>query len=240
MGGSDQWGNICAGVDLTRRLNRQEVYGATFPLLETAAGAKMGKTASGAVWLDASRTSPYDFYQYWVNVDDRDAGRFLRLYTLLPRDEIERLEKLQGADIREAKRVLARAVTSLVHGESEAAAAERAAAALFPSGAGRGAGAGAGADAAGGIGVGAEGAAIPSSRRSAAELAAGLPLIDVLAATGLAASKAEARRLVRQKGVRVNGAIIEDELRRLVTDDVQDGRIALQVGKKAHHHVVVG
>jgi tyrosyl-tRNA synthetase len=116
MGGNDQWGNICSGVDLCRRLNQQEVFGITFPLLATATGAKMGKTAAGAVWIGPERTSPYDFFQYWVNVDDRDVSRFLRLYTLLDRARIEELESLEGADIREAKRALAVAVTSLVHG----------------------------------------------------------------------------------------------------------------------------
>ncbi len=229
MGGSDQWGNICAGIDLVRRLNRREVYGLTFPLLTTAGGAKMGKTAAGAVWLDAGRTSPYDFYQYWVNADDRDVARFLRLYTLLGRDEIARLEALRGAELREAKRALAREVTTLVHGAQEAAAAERAAAALFG---------GSAAPAAGGDPDAVE-AAIPSSRRTAAELSAGLPLLDLLVAAQLAASKGEARRLVRQHGVRVNGEVVGDELRRLGPADVQDGRIALQVGKKGHHHVVV-
>ncbi|MBU0742640.1 tyrosine--tRNA ligase, partial [bacterium] len=134
MGGDDQWGNIVSGIDLTRRVNRQEVYGLTFPLIATASGAKMGKTAAGSVWLDARRTSPYDFFQYWVNVDDRDVARFLGLFTVLPMDEVRRLSALQGADIREAKHALACEVTSMLHGEREAAAAEQAAAALFSGG----------------------------------------------------------------------------------------------------------
>ena len=220
MGGDDQWGNIVSGIDLTRRLNRQEVYGLTFPLLTTASGAKMGKTAAGAVWLDPRRTSPFDFHQYWINVDDRDVERFLKLFTLLPMDEIARLAALRGADIREAKRRLAFEVTRLVHGEEEAVAAERAADALF-----RGAG---------------EGGAIPSSTCPAADLAGdGLELIAVLAQVGLAKSKGEARRLIRQGGIRVNGERVDDELRRLTAADVQDGRIALQAGKKRHHHLIV-
>jgi tyrosyl-tRNA synthetase len=218
MGGGDQWGNIVMGVDLTRRLNQQEVFGLTFPLLTTAGGGKMGKTAEGAVWLDGRRTSPYDFYQYWINCDDRDVGRFLRLYTLLPREEVERLEALRGADLRQAKRALAREITGLVHGEAAAEGAERAAAALF-----------------GGNG---EAESIPSSRRSATDLAGeGLSLTEVLVTSGLCKSKGEARRLVRQQGVRVNGQIVTDELHALGPADVRDGRIALQVGKKKHHHI---
>ncbi len=227
MGGNDQWGNICAGIDLARSIDRAELYGLTFPLIATATGAKMGKTAAGTVWLDPRRTSAYDFFQYWVNVDDRDVGRFLRFFTLLGRDEIERLEALQGADIREAKRALAREVTALVHGEAEAQQAQAAAAALFSGGHGAGAGA-------------ADEAGIPSSSRAAAELAGdGLALLEVLVAAGLAPSKGRARDLVRQGGVRVNGDVVKDEMRRLTPADVREGRIALQVGKKAHHHVKV-
>jgi len=218
MGGDDQWGNIVSGIDLTRRLNRQEVFGLTFPLIATASGAKMGKTAAGAVWLDARRTSPYDFYQYWINVDDRDVERFLGLFTLLPMDEVRRLAALKGADIREAKRVLALEVTALLHGRSEAEAAETAAAALF--------------------GGGDDAGSIPSSRRPAADLDGdGLLLIDALADAGLAKSKGEARRLIRQGGIKVNGDKIADEMRALVPDDVRDGRIVLQAGKKRHHHI---
>ncbi len=228
MGGSDQWGNIVMGIDLIRRVLGDQAYGVTFPLLATAAGAKMGKTAAGAVWLDARRTSPYDFHQYWINTDDRDVGRFLRLYTLLPREEIERLERLEGAEIREAKRRLAFEVTAMVHGRAEAEAAERAAAALFGGG-----GAGAGGDVAGD-------AAIPTSSRPAADLAGeGLWIADALADAGLVKSRGEARRLVRQGGVRINGEAVSDEMHRLGPGDVRDGRIALQLGKKRHHHIIV-
>ena len=220
MGGDDQWGNICSGVDLTRRMNGVEVFGLTFPLLTTSTGEKMGKTAAGAVWLDPERTSPYDFFQYWLNVDDADVERFLGLYTLMPMDEVRRLGALRGADIREAKRELARAVTGLVHGDGAAAEAARAADALF--------------------GGGGEAAAIPSSARPAADLDGdGLPLIEVLAEAGLAKSRGEARRLIRQGGIRVNGEPVGDELRALGPDDVRDGRIALQAGKKRHHHILV-
>jgi len=221
MGGNDQWGNICSGIDLCRRFNRSEVYGLTFPLLTTAAGTKMGKTADGAVWLSSERTSPYDFFQYWVNVDDRDVSRFLRLYTLLPKDEIERLETLGGADIREAKRVLAREVTTLLHGADEAAAAEKAAAALF--------------------GGASDASTVPSSRRPAADLAdPGLPLLAALVDSGMLKSKGEARRMVRQNAVKVNGQAVTDELRNLTVADVDGDRISLQVGKKRHHHILIG
>ncbi|MGD9547401.1 MAG: tyrosine--tRNA ligase [Candidatus Krumholzibacteriia bacterium] len=221
MGGSDQWGNICSGIDLTRRVTRDEVYGLTFPLMMTAAGTKMGKSASGAVWLSAERTPVYDFYQYWINVDDRDVSRFLRLYTLMPRERIEELERLEGADVREAKRELARAVTTLLHGAEATEAAERAAAALF--------------------GGAADASTVPSSERPAADLAGeGLALLDAMVDCGLFQSKGEARRMVRQQAVRVNGEVVEDELRTLTAADVRDGRIALQVGKKKHHHLLVG
>jgi tyrosyl-tRNA synthetase len=220
MGGSDQWGNICSGIDLCRRMNRTEVFGLTFPLISTASGAKMGKTAAGAVWLSSERTSPYEFHQYWVNVDDRDVSRFLRLYTLLPREEIEKLEALEGADIREAKRVLAREVTAQLHGAEAAAEAERAADALF--------------------GGGGDASSVPSSERPAADLAGdGLALIEALVDCGLMGSKGEARRMIRQGGVKVNGEAAGDELRMLTGADVKDGRIALQVGKKRHHHLLI-
>lgn len=226
MGGDDQWGNVVSGVDLTRRMNRQEVFGLTSPLITTATGAKMGKTAAGAVWLDERRTSSYDFHQYWINVDDRDVARFLGLYTLLPMDEVRRLGALQGADLREAKRVLAFEATRTLHGEAAALSAERAAAALFGGGGG---------DDAGDVGD------VPSSRRPPADLdGGGLPLIDALADACLAASKGEARRLIRQGGVRVNGEAVADELHALTAADVRDGRIALQAGKKRHHHILFG
>ncbi len=220
MGGSDQWGNICSGIDLARRVNRQEVYGLTFPLMMTAAGTKMGKTASGAVWLSAERTSVHDFYQYWINVDDRDVTRFLRLYTLLSRESIEELEQLEGADIRQAKQVLAREVTTLLHGEEAAATAEKAAQALFG----------------GGVDV----STVPGSKRPRTDFDGdGVAMLDILVSTGLLKSKGEARRMIRQNAVRVNGTVVSDEMHLLTADDIQDGRIALQVGKKRHHHIQV-
>jgi len=220
MGGNDQWGNICSGVDLCRRLNQQEVFGLTFPLLTTAAGEKMGKTAAGAVWISPQRTSPYDFYQYWVNVDDLDVSRFLRLYTLLEREKIEALETLEGADIREAKRELAAAVTALVHGPDEAEKASQAARALFTGGG--------------------ESDAVPGSELATERLDGdGLPLLEILVECGLCASKGEARRMIRQAGVKVNDVVVADEARALIPGDVSEGRIRLQVGKKRHHHLLV-
>jgi len=220
LGGNDQWGNICSGIDLCRRFNQAEVYGLTFPLLTTATGAKMGKTAAGAVWLDAARTSPYDFYQYWVNVDDRDVSRFLRLYTLLDQAAIEELEKLTGADIRDAKAALAREVTTLVHGAEETAAAATAASALFSGGG--------------------DASTVPSSERPASDFdGEGLGLLDALVDSGLMKSKGEARRMIRQKAIRVNGDLVEDEGVMLTAAHIDAGRVALQVGKKRHHHILV-
>ncbi len=220
MGGNDQWGNICSGIDLCRRFNQSEVYGLTFPLLATASGAKMGKTADGAVWLDPQRTTPYDFYQYWVNVDDRDVSRFLRLYTLLGRERIEELEKLEGAEIREAKQALAFEVTRQVHGDEEATNAVKAAAALF-TGAG-------------------DASTVPSSERPAADFGGeGLSLLDALVECGLMKSKGEARRMIRQNAVRVEGEVVTDEMHMLTEGSVRDGKVALQVGKKRHHHINV-
>ena len=220
MGGNDQWGNICSGIDLCRRFNQSEVYGLTFPLLATATGAKMGKTADGAIWLDPQRTTAYDFFQYWVNVDDRDVSRFLRLYTLLSRSEIEELEKLEGADIRQAKKVLAQEVTAQVHGRNEAQKAIKAAEALFSGQA--------------------DISSVPSSERPAADFEGdGLPLLDALVETGLMKSKGEARRMIRQKAVRVEGEIVTDEMLGLTGDHIEEGKIALQVGKKRHHHIKI-
>lgn len=220
MGGNDQWGNICSGVDLCRRQNQTEVYGLTFPLMMTASGAKMGKTAAGAVWISPERTSPYDFFQFWVNVDDRDVSRFLRLYTLLPRERVEELERFEGADIRKAKSALAHAVTSLVHGPDEADKAEKAATALFQGGG--------------------DDSTVPSSQIAAADLDGdGFGLLTALVTAGLAKSNGDARRLIKQGGVKVNGESVTDEGRVLSRADVDDDRVRLQVGKKRHHHFLV-
>jgi tyrosyl-tRNA synthetase len=212
VGGDDQWGNIIAGVDLIRRVQQKEAFGLTFPLLTTASGAKMGKTASGAVWLDPTQTPPYDFFQYFVNVDDRDVVRFLKLLTFEPLESIARFERAQGADLREAKQLLAHALTAIVHGPAVADQVAAAARAAFG---------GAGND-----------AALPTIRLSTTELAAGLKIVDLLASSGLAASKSAARRLVEQGGVRVGDRKVQtvDDVMR--AEEVGVEGVLLHAGKK--------
>jgi tyrosyl-tRNA synthetase len=219
IGGDDQWGNMVAGVDLIRRVADGEAFVMTFPLLATASGQKMGKTAAGAIWLDAELTSPYEFYQFWINVDDRDVQRFLKYYTFLPLEEITRLSALQGAELRQAKEVLAFEVTKLTHGENEARQAQDTAHALF--------------DGTGAL-TGVPETAIPQVR-----LAAGVPVVDLLVETGLAASKSAARRLIQQGGASLNGTRLA-HLEAIVTSaDLHDGALLLRAGKKHYHRVVV-
>jgi len=220
MGGDDQWANILSGVDLVRRLARARVFGWTFPLLTTGSGAKMGKTEKGAVWLDPNKTSPYDYFQYWINTDDRDVGKFLRLFTLLPLEQVAELERLQGADIREAKRVLALEATKLIHGEEEAKKAEQGARAVF-----------------GGAGGDLDAAA--HTEFDAARLAAKPLVVEVLAEVGLAKSRSEARRLVEGGGVTVNDQKVESVDVSLSALHVVNGGIQLRVGKKKFHRIVV-
>lgn len=219
IGGDDQWGNMVAGVELIRRVADGEAFVMTFPLLATASGQKMGKTAAGAIWLDAELTSPYEFYQFWINVDDRDVQRFLKYYTFLSLEEITRLSALQGAELRQAKEVLAFETTKLTHGEDEARKARDTAHALFE-----------------GIGelVGVPETAIPQVR-----LAAGVSVVDLLVETGLAASKSAARRLIQQGGASLNGSRLA-HLEAVVTSaDLHDGTLLLRAGKKHYHRVVV-
>ncbi|HYD29326.1 MAG TPA: tyrosine--tRNA ligase [Azospirillaceae bacterium] len=215
MGGSDQWGNIVNGIELTRRVDQTDVYGLTTPLLTTASGAKMGKTASGAVWLNAERLSAYDYWQYWRNTEDADVGRFLRLFTELPLDEIERLEALQGAEINEAKKVLAFETTKLAHGEDAALSAAETARRTFEEGAA------------------AEG--LPSIDVSRTQLNGGLLLVDLLVQAGLSASKGEAKRLIKGGGAKVNDQPVGDEFARIAASDLTaDSVIKLTAGKKRH------
>jgi tyrosyl-tRNA synthetase len=219
VGGDDQWGNILAGTDLIRRLHQTETYALTFPLITTAAGAKMGKTAAGAVWLSSERTSPFDFFQYFVNVDDRDVGRFLKLLTFLPMDEIHRLEALEGAELRCAKQTLAFETTTIVHGREAAEVAKNAAHAAF-----------------GGTG----GDLVPTHTVTVADLVAGIKSVDLLAAAGLAVSKSAARRLVEQGGVRLGArkvSSVDDVVR--AEEIAADGTL-LYVGKKHIRRIVVG
>ncbi|HUC61006.1 MAG TPA: tyrosine--tRNA ligase [Alphaproteobacteria bacterium] len=215
MGGSDQWGNIVTGIDLARRVEGRELFALTTPLIATAGGAKMGKTASGAVWLNGDMLSPYDYWQYWRNTHDADVGRFLRLFTELPMDEVARLETLEGDEINAAKIALADAATTLCHGRAAAESARETARRTFEEG-------GAGDD-------------LPSLDLPRAELEQGLALIDLLMRAGLAASKGEARRLVRGGGARVNDRAVTDELRIVSARDLgPDGSIKLSAGKKRH------
>lgn len=214
-GGDDQWSNILAGADLVRRLERQEAYALTAPLLMTSSGKKMGKTESGAVWLDANRTSPYEFYQYWRNVDDADVEKLLAIFTFLPMEEVRRLGALEGAACNEAKQALAYEITRLVHGEEEARKAAEAAKALF--------------------GGGGLTEATPSTEIGADEIAGGLSVIDVMARVGLASSKSEARRAIQQGGAYVNGERVTDIGCLLTLDDAKDGLIELRKGKKDYH-----
>jgi tyrosyl-tRNA synthetase len=212
MGGSDQWGNILNGVELIRRVDQKPAFGLTTPLLSTASGQKMGKTVGGAVWLNADMRSPYDYWQFWRNTEDADVGRFLRLFTDIPLDEIARLEALPGAEINEAKKVLANAATTLLHGADEAAKAAGAAEAAFERGA--------------------LSDDLPTHEIPATELSAGIVLAALAADAGLAGSRGEARRLAQGGGLRVND-VAELDANRAITDaDLVGGVIKLAAGKK--------
>jgi tyrosyl-tRNA synthetase len=215
FGGSDQWGNIVSGVELGRRMDTPQLYGMTVPLITTASGAKMGKTAQGAVWLNTDMLGPYDYWQFWRNVEDADVGRFLKLFTDLPMDEINRLERLNGAEINEAKKILANEATKLLHGAEAAAQAEETARRTFEEGR--------------------FGDNLPTVEIASDHLKAGIPILDLLTEAGLCASKGEARRLIRQNGVKLNDAGISNELQSIGLNDVNaDGVIKLSVGKKRH------
>jgi tyrosyl-tRNA synthetase len=234
MGGSDQWGNIVAGVELNRRVHQKTVFGVTFPLITTNSGEKMGKTAKGAVWLDSERTSPYDYYQFWVNTDDRDVARFLALFTFLPMQEIRRIESLQGADLNSAKAVLAFEATRLAHGAQEAVKAYQGAVSMFgdrevpvhilpsstlPRGDAR-----------------LEDISVPQTDMDVDTLKAGIPAFKLFQTVGLAASGGAARRLIDQGGAYVNGQRI-DTFDHVISDrDLDnDHTIVLRAGKKRFH-----
>ena len=211
MGGSDQWGNIVQGVELGRRVNDVQLFGLTTPLITTASGAKMGKTASGAVWLNADRVSPYDYWQFWRNTEDADVGRFMRLFTELPLAEVSRLENLQGAEINAAKAVLATEATRLCHGSDAAEQAARTAQSAF----------------AGGTAEGLRTYTLAQGQT--------VPIGDVLMALGLASSKSEARRLVEQGGVKLNDQAVRSPSANIADSDLDgEGLARLTVGKKRH------
>ncbi|MBV8521480.1 MAG: tyrosine--tRNA ligase [Acetobacteraceae bacterium] len=214
MGGSDQWGNIVSGVELIRRTEGQTVFGLTTPLIATASGAKMGKTARGAVWLTADRVSPYEYWQFWRNTEDADVGRFLRLFTELSLPEIETLEALPGAEINEAKKVLATEATALAHGRDAATLAAETARQTFEQGKA--------AD------------SLPTVTVSTAELDGGIPAYRLFTLSGLAASNGEARRLIRGGGGRVNDIPVREEGQMITAEDLRGGVIKLSAGRKQH------
>ncbi|WP_026438752.1 tyrosine--tRNA ligase [Acidocella facilis] len=210
MGGSDQWGNIVSGIELVRRTDQKSVFGLTTPLITTASGQKMGKSAAGAVWLSAEKLSPYQYWQFWRNTEDADVGRFLRLFTDLPLDEIARLEALGGAEINSAKIILATEATTLAHGRTAAEDAAETARKLFIEGVAAG--------------------SLPSISLTAAEFGAGLPAFALLVKAGLAASNGEARRLIRGGGAKLDDVAITDEAQMIAPKAEQK----LSVGKKQH------
>jgi tyrosyl-tRNA synthetase len=219
LGGSDQWGNIVSGIELGRRVDATQLFGLTSPLLTTASGAKMGKTASGAVWLNDDKLSAYDYWQYWRNTEDADVGRFLRLFTELPLDEIAKLESLKGADINDAKVVLANAATAMCHGSDAADTAAETARQTFVEG-------GAGGD-------------LPRIDIASGHLTVGVPFYELLKESGLAKSNSEARRLIKGGGGRLNDTVVSDEQASVTLSDVNDdGVIKLSAGRKRHALVV--
>ena len=215
LGGSDQWGNIVTGIDLGRRMGTKQLYAMTTPLLATASGAKMGKTASGAVWLNEDQLSAYDYWQYWRNSEDADVGRFLKLFTTMPLDEIAKLAALQGAEINDAKKVLATEATALVHGRAKAEAAAETARKTFEQGT--------------------LATDLPTVTIPRADLDAGLAVLAAFVAAGLATSNGDARRQILGGGLRVNDIPVADDKRRLAVADLgPDGVIKLSLGKKKH------
>lgn len=220
MGGDDQWGNIVAGIDLIRRLEAKKSYGITSPLLTTANGKKMGKTEKGALWLNADKTSPYEFYQYWINVDDRDVGKFLAFFTFLSMDEINELKKLQGADLRKAKQVLAFEATKITHGEEEAKKAKQASQAAFGS-------------------FGGDKDGMPTTNINKNEIETGMNVIDLFATVKLVSSKSEARRLIQQGGCYVNENRVQSIETLIDLTYLEGNNLILRAGKKRFHRIIV-
>lgn len=217
LGGNDQWSNILGGVELIRRIGNDDAYGMTFSLLTTSEGKKMGKTESGAVWLDPEKTSPYDFYQYWRNVADADVRKCLSLLTFLPMEEVNRLSSLEGAEINKAKEVLAFEVTKIVHGEEEAKKADTAAKALFSGGS--------------------QGGSIPTTDLSKEELEDGIQLLSLLQKIELVSSRSEGRRLVQQGGIRIQEEKITNIEHIVKESDFKDEILMIQKGKKIFHRI---
>ena len=215
LGGSDQWGNIVAGVELGRRVDGVQLFGLTSPLLTTSSGTKMGKTARGAVWLNADMLSPYDYWQYWRNTEDADVGRFMRLFTELPLKEIAEIEKLEGAEINEAKVKLASEATRMCHGIEAASAAEETARRTFVEGG--------------------SGDNLPRIKIDSARLLNGVPLYELMREAGLAKSNGEARRLIKGGGGRLNDTVITKETASAKREDLNaEGVLKLSAGRKRH------
>lgn len=214
MGGSDQWGNIVNGIELTRRLDHKQLFGLTTPLITTASGQKMGKTAGGAIWLNEERLSSYDYWQFWRNTEDADVGRFLRVFTELPLDEIARLEKLEGQEINEAKKILAHEATALCRNEKAAREAALTARKTFEEGQ--------------------SGEGLPKVSVDRDRLNSGIPLYELLREAGLSKSNGEARRLIKGGGARINDARIDDESYLVTDNDFTDNSIRVSAGRKRH------
>ncbi len=214
VGGSDQWGNIITGYELIRKKSQNKVQVMTWPLITTESGAKMGKTEGGAVWLDSEKLSPYDFYQYWINTTDADVERFLGLYTYLPMDEVRRLGKLEGADIREAKRVLAYECTKITHGEAEAEKAKKASEEAF--------------------GGNVMNANIPTKDIEMSKIESGLDILELFIESGLASSKGEVRRLIKQGGAYLNDDRVNDPNMSVDKSQLKDNSLILRSGKKKY------
>lgn len=217
MGGNDQWSNIIGGVELARRVDRGEVFGITSHLLLDSTGGKMGKSLKGAIYLDAEKTSPYEFFQYWRNIEDASVEKCLRLLTFMPLDEVAKWAALPGSEINKAKEVLAYELTKLVHGEDEADKAIQAAKALF---AGE-----------------AEGGSIPTSKMTASDFENDMPIIDLLERTGLIPTRSEGRRLIQQGGIRVNDMLVEAINHTVRLNDFSDNQLMIKKGKKVFHRV---
>lgn len=219
LGGDDQWSNILGGIDLIRRVEGAEAYGMTFTLLTTSEGKKMGKTEKGAVWLDPNKTTPYDFYQYWRNIDDADVIKCLKLLTFLPLSQIEEMATWKDARINEAKKILAYEVTKLVHGEEEAEKAKSASEALF--------------------GGGGSTENMPTAKIKASEVENGIHVLELLAGTGILPSKSEGKRLIHQGGLTVNNEKVESIDRVITKADFKDGEMIIRRGKKSYHRIVI-
>lgn len=219
LGGDDQWSNMIAGMDLVRRKSGKQVYAMTCTLLTNSQGQKMGKTASGAVWLSADKMSPYDFYQYWRNVEDADVNKCLRMLTFIPMDEVERLSSLEGAEINKAKEILAYEVTNLVHGKEEAEKAQAAARALFSGGA--------------------DASSMPSTEMEASKFDEGVGLLGLLTELGLTKSNGEARRLVQQNGISINDETVSDTNLQVDKSMFTDNELMIRKGKKVYHKLVI-